>query len=180
MKNFNSLKLPALCFSLFLFLSCGSKKHHDAFDETTTISQNLSCPENGSCMIELIKNKKINIKKDEFGKTYYSLEDDTSKNTIRYVYTLINDKNIQDSSYREEVVFEVNSDEMKINIADIELQKTKMLFGRFCFCRGATGYYKVMEGKLLLKKNKESYTIDLGFRITEVPQIVTKINGVVK
>jgi hypothetical protein len=174
-NHFRFIKL--LCLFFFTaFLSCGSNKHTNTYSET----QPVSCPENGICTFELLQNKRLEIKKDAFGKTYYSLEDDATKNTIRYVYTLNNDKNIQDSSYREEVVFEVNSDEMIIKKAGTELQKTKMLFGRFCFCRGATGYYKVEEGKLLLKKNKESYTIDLGFRITEVPQIVTKINGVVK
>ena len=174
-NHFRFIKL--LCAFVFItFLSCGSNKHTNTYSET----QPISCPENGICTFELLQNKRLEIKKDAFGKTYYSLEDDATKNTIRYVYTLNNDKNIQDSSYREEVIFEVNSEEMKIKIAATELQKTKMLFGRFCFCRGATGYYKVEDGKLMLGKNKKSYTIDLEFKITEVPQIVTKINGLVK
>ena len=55
-----------------------------------------------------------------------------------------------------------------------------MLFGRFCFCRGATGYYKVKEGNLKLKKINETYQLDFDFKINEVPQIISKISGVVK
>ena len=122
----------------------------------------------------------MEIKNDAFGKTYYSLEDDITKNTIRYIYNLKNNKNIQDSSYREEVVFEVNAAKTELNLLDSKLQDSKMFFGRFCFCRGATGYYKVKVGNLKLKKINETYQLDFDFKINEVPQIISKISGVVK
>ena len=174
----NHFKLIKLLFFLFFvtLLSCGSKKQIHTNSET----QLVSCPENGICTFEVLQKKRLEIKNDAFGKTYYSLEDDATKNTIRYLYNLKNDKNIQDSSYREEVVFEVNALETELNLLDTKLQDSKMLFGRFCFCRGATGYYKVKEGNLKLKKNNENYLIDFDFKINEVPQIVSKISGVVK
>jgi hypothetical protein len=177
MKTNRFYYIKSLCLFLFAALfSCGSNKQIQTNSET----QLVSCPENGICTFELLQNKRLEIKNDAFGKTYYSLEDDTTKNTIRYIYNLKNDKNIQDSSYREEVVFEFNASETELNLLDTKLQDSKMLFGRFCFCRGATGYYKVKEGNLKLKKNNETYQLDFDFKINEVPQIISKISGVVK
>jgi hypothetical protein len=50
-----------------------------------------------------------------------------------------------------------------------------MHFGRFCFCRGQTGYYKVEEGKLNLKKTNDTIALNLDFTITKVPQIIKTI-----
>jgi hypothetical protein len=55
-----------------------------------------------------------------------------------------------------------------------------MLFGRFCFCKGQTGYYKVEQGtlNLIYKKNVVDFTLD--FTVTKVPQIIKSIKATVK
>ncbi len=171
---------PIIVLFIFLLFSCSSKKSTISDDKSNSEIYQTSCPEDGVCTFEILKKKRITIKNDDFGKIYYSLEEDETKNTIRYVYSLNNDKKIQDSSYREEIIFEINSSESTLNLSDITIQNTKMLFGRFCFCRGATGYYKVNEGNLIIKKTNEKYIMNLVFKIHEVPQIITTISGVIK
>jgi hypothetical protein len=47
-----------------------------------------------------------------------------------------------------------------------------MLFGRFCYCKGQAGNFKVKNGNLKITKDK----IDLDFEIKEVPQIIKNIS----
>ena len=99
---------------------------------------------------------------------------------MRYTFEKDKDSTLQDSGYREEIIFEINTNVSELNLSEKKLQETKMLFGRFCYCKGATGYYKIENGTLLLKKEKDNIVLDLNFKITEVPQIVTKINRTIK
>ncbi|MBV1888435.1 MAG: hypothetical protein KUG51_04020, partial [Urechidicola sp.] len=58
-----------------------------------------------------------------------------------------------------------------------ELSKVKLLFNRLCYCKGSTGFYTIKNGELVIKKiKKNTYTINLDFKIEEVPQVVTSIN----
>jgi hypothetical protein len=173
------MKILPLFILLFL-TSCTCKKNIPSKEIANAVIQNDECPENGICSIELLKNKSLNVKNDEFGKMYYILEDNKAKNVIRYTFNKDKDETLQDSGYREEVIFEIDPNGTQWNFSNENLQETKMLFGRFCFCRGATGYYKVTDGTLLLKKEKESMLLELNFKITEVPQIITKIHTVFK
>lgn len=167
-------------FLLLVLTSCNCKKNTTSKETTNTIIGNDECPENGICAIELLKNKSLIVKSDEFGKLYYNLGDNESKNVIRYTFNKDKDETLQDSGYREEIIFEINTNTSELNLSGKELQETKMLFGRFCYCKGATGYYKIEDGTLLLKKGKENLDLNLNFKITEVPQIVTKINRIIK
>ena len=78
--------------------------------------------------------------------------------------------NLQDAGYREEIIFELDNFD-PIKLGSSSLQKTKMLFGRFCFCRGQTGYYKVTEGTFEIANQIAT----LQFKVSEVPQITNEI-----
>ena len=86
-------------------------------------------------------------------------------------------KDLQDANYREEVIFEIKNSDTNLILSGEELQTTKMLFGRFCYCKGQTGYYLVEDGTLNLvqKDNKVSFSLD--FNITKVPQIIKSIKA---
>lgn len=155
---------------LFLLICCGSKKNNPT-------TSNVNCPEESTCSIEIIKNKGLIVKNDSFGNAYYELEDSDAKNVILYVFEKNKDENIPDSGYKEEVIFEIDAKNAELNLTGTSLQQTKMLFGRFCFCRGATGYYKVNEGTLALKTEKGQIQFDLTFKINEVPQIISHITN---
>lgn len=138
------------------------------------------CPENGKCSIQIFKNKSLDVKEDEFGSIYYVMNDNTMTSVIVYEYKRNVEEGVQDGQHREEIVFEINNTDKEIHLNDFALQNTKMLFGRHCFCRGQTGFYKVSDGKLNLENKDNTITLDLDFTITKVPQLYSKVKATIK
>lgn len=163
--------------ALILISSCSCKK--DGL-QAQTIPLSSTCPKDGKCSTQLLKNKSMDVKRDDFGKTYYNLIESTTQNVILYTYSRTVKGNLQDAGYREEIVFEINNDLNNITLTNESLQKTKMLFGRFCFCRGQTGYYKLTMGNLIISEKAKVKTVTLNFKTDEVPQIVNNVNFVIK
>ena len=162
--------------TLVLF-SCGAQK----WENTTTLAlQQDSCPTDGTCTTELLKNKTLVVKRDDIGQTYYQLLDNEGSDVIRYQYTRTTDAELADAGYREELVFEIDRNSPELKLEGSGLQKTKMLFGRFCFCRDQTGYYPVNNGSLAVKPTGNNYTLKVGFTVPELPQIVNKIEMTTK
>ena len=153
------------------FTSCKCKQ------ETTTwtpiVDVTSECPKDGTCTAELIRNKSMTVKQDEFGSTYYTLEESDSKSVVKYTYTRTVKGDVQDANYREEIVFETSSQlNENLNISGEALQNKNLLFGRFCFCRGQTGYYKINDGNLTITNGR---VINLDFKADKVPQIIKHI-----
>lgn len=153
--------------------SCCTKKNTSNLIPT---QKEASCPNNGDCSLEIIANKSILTNMDT-GKMNYILVDSFDKTVVRYQYKKDMDQTNVDGGYREEIVFEIDANSNNLILDNNDFQQTKMLFGRYCFCRGQTGLYKVVNGTLDLKNNDE-LNFDLTFKINEVPQIVSYI-GVV-
>jgi hypothetical protein len=172
----NNMKKAALLFVLLSIFSCKCKK--TAAQTTTVITS--ECPKDGICSVQISKNKSMDVKKDEFGNMYYTLEENSSKSVVKYTYNRTVKGDIQDANYREEVVFEIENDTENINFSDAALQNTQLLFGRFCFCRGQTGNYKVSQGKLSITKSAKEKAIDLNFKIDVVPQIIHHVSFSIK
>jgi hypothetical protein len=164
----NNMKKIALLFVVLSMLSCQCKK---AATQQTTANVTSECPKDGTCTIEVSPNKSIVVKKDEFGSVFYTLEESTSKKVIKYTYKRTVKGDIQDANYREEIIFELDSETENLELSDAALEKTQLLFGRFCFCRGQTGNYKINQGKLTVTKN----SIDLNFKTDQVPQIIKHV-----
>jgi hypothetical protein len=164
----------ALLFVIFSVLSCKCKK---ATTQLTTVSITSECPKDGTCTVQLLKKKSIVVKKDEFGSTFYTLEDSDSKNVVQYTYKRTVKGDLQDANYREEIIFELNNQTDNLTLSDATLENTQLLFGRFCFCRGQTGYYKINQGKLTVTDGK---VIDLNFETNEVPQIINHVSFLMK
>ena len=163
--------------AFFALLSCNCTKNTDLTKNSMPINTIESpCPENGVCNIEIIKNKSLNVKSDEFGSTYYTLEENPSTSVIKYQYNRNVTPDLQDDNHKEEIIFEVANNETSMNLVDNDLQKSKLLFGRICFCRGQTGYYKITNGTLKLDKGKKDlYQLNLNFKVSQVPQLFTSV-----
>jgi len=138
-----------------------------------------TCPENGVCTIKIQKGKSMIVKTDEFGSVYYTLEDNSAKSVIVYEYKRNVEKGLEDGQHREEIVFEINNSDTKLSLSNENLQSTKMLFGRHCFCRGQAGYYKVFEGNLNLQNNRGTIAVDLDFKVNKVPQLYTSVKATI-
>lgn len=141
---------------------------------------NSDCPTDGKCTVEVLKNKSMNVLTDDIGAVYYRTADNSNTSIIIYKYERNVPKGLQDADYREEIVFEINNSEAKINKNDFTLQSTKMLYGRFCFCRGQTGFYKVSNGNLELENKNNQIHFKLDFTVTEVPQTIKSIEATIK
>jgi len=161
---------------LFSFCCTNKESMNKEKENKLELKTESPCPSDGVCTTEILKNKSLLVKTDEFGSTYTQTIDNETTSVIIYQYSRTVKGDLQDAGYREEIIFEINNSDKEISLVNENLQQTKMLFGRFCFCRGQTGYYKVEEGKLDLKKSNDIITLNLDFTITKVPQIIKTIN----
>lgn len=150
-------------------LSCGVTK--SAAPISTAILQS-DCPKAGTCNVQFLKNKSM-VLAFEDNHNSYTLIDNPEMNVIIFTYSKTVKGNLQDAGYREEVIFETSQTLSELNGNDADLQKVKMLFGRFCYCKGQTGYYKVSSGKMTVDPNNN---LSLHFTVSEVPQIINEIN----
>lgn len=157
-----------------------SDKNKTAIEAKKINLSDSNCPEDGICSIEIIKNKSILVKTDDFGSNYYLLEDNENTSVIYYKYDRNFEKYLQDAYYKEEIAFEVSNEANQLNLTDEALQDTKMLYGRLCFCKGQTGFYKITKGALKYTKKGNEIAIDLDFENQKVPQIIKKIKTTIK
>jgi hypothetical protein len=157
-------------FLLLVLTSCCSKKSNTQTD----ILKNTNCPKDGVCTIKILKNKAITLN-PENDKLEYILVDNSEKTVVQYEFKKNMEQSDYDGGYREEVIFEIDSDEYDEKLTNTELQQTKMLYGRFCNCRGQTGLYRVINGTLKCTNDGDDVNFELNFKINEVPQIINTI-----
>jgi hypothetical protein len=169
------MKYSVLPIVLILFISCCSKKVSTTEPMNYTIESN--CPEDGTCTITIYPNEKLEILTDETGAIYYKKIADINSTVFHFQYNRTVEEGIQDGQYQEEVIFEYSNENLPLNLTDLSLEKTKMLFGRHCFCKGQAGYFRVNFGNLNLSQTKGKTTMNLQFKVPEVPQIITEIQG---
>ncbi len=182
------MKIFYLLLILLFFGSCKCKKEVVAeTSKTDSISatkfqktMTTFCPENGKCTTEIFRNKSLEVKIDEFDHIYYNQIDNLETSIIKFSFNKNVPEGLQDGNYREEIVFEINNSDTELNLKNEEIQKTKMLFGRFCYCKGSTGNYKVIDGNLILKQKSSEVQFELQFKNNKVPQLLTTISEVVK
>jgi hypothetical protein len=159
-----------------LLMNCSVSKKNS--ESANGLSDN--CPTGGECTVVLHKSKSLNVKVDETGATYFQLLENEGTSVIEYKYQKKVDEILQDANYLEEVIFEIPNNSTSLNLSDIELQNTKMLFGRHCYCKGQAGYFTITNGKLLLTQKNNEVQFKLDFKIFEVPQIINSIDVIVK
>jgi hypothetical protein len=179
-------KLTIILF-LFLFSFCSKKisPPSEIVDGNEKLIQNKSsntktplvniCPEKGYCEVKIFKNKALSV--NETGnELFYEFIDDINKTVVQYEFSKNQDKKMYDGDYKEEIVFEIDNNIKKIEFKNNELNQTKMLYGRHCFCRGSAGLFKVTDGKLILKKDKDDITFELNYNTGKIPQIISYIS----
>ncbi|HEX8563774.1 MAG TPA: hypothetical protein VF676_12425 [Flavobacterium sp.] len=169
-------KILLLPIALLSVCCCSQKPANISKAETAS----AHCPTNGDCTIELLQNKSLNIKRDDLGGTYYQLLDNPGTTVIHFQYTKHKDPTLADGGYKEEVLFEIDSKIAEIKLEGSDLEKAKALYGRFCFCRGQTGYHRIYDGNLSVVRKHSSYDIKMDYKITEVPQLVKHFEFTVK
>lgn len=136
-----------LGFLLLIFISgCSTPKYAIAKEESN---------EGGNYTLEILNNKSIAIKDDSTGKVYYSLNDTPGTNVSIYKYTRAKTGDYQDNFYNEEVVFEFTGKK----ISPETINKSTMLFGVHCYCKGKAGYYKI--NNPVIKQEGNNIAVDI-------------------
>lgn len=150
---------------LVLFqMGCASKT------VTTQALLTSGCPEKSNCSLQIIPQKSLLIVPGKQVK--YELKDNPETSVIVYQFRKKAKEKVQDADFREEIIFELPAKIKNIRLTDTQLQNTKMLFGRFCYCPGETGYYPVRKGNLSVNGPKAT----LDFSLSEVPQITRELS----
>ncbi len=152
-------------------VSCKAK-----VDSKPTISKEvdkIACPENGTCSFEIIENKVLQIKTDELQGMYPEIINGNHV-VLKFEYKKQGDASYQDNDYREEIFIELDKNKFLFETTD--LKNEKLVFARWCYCKGQTGYYKIRHGKLSITKiDDKNFQLHLGFKVDEVPQIINEI-----
>jgi hypothetical protein len=156
-----------------MLLLCCSAQNPIEMDKAKLTSSN--CPTEGECNVELVKNKSLNIKRDDFGSLYYQLLESTDKSVIVYRLSKDRDETLQDSGYSENILIEVNNDNSDVSLSGKELAGANILFGRHSFSRTGNGNFKVSDGNLVIKRQSGKLLISFQFSVPEVPHIIKNI-----
>lgn len=171
-----------LSFILFsvLSLNLSSCKSQKASQDSALnkgeekVTLRIDSTKNVAKKLFLLKNKKLELSQSN-GSLSYKIVENSNTNVLQFFYEKDLDQMAHDGGYREEVVFEIPNAVTEQNYKDGELQNTKMLFGRYCFCRGKTGLYTVRKGTLHVDASKQEIHFELQFKIDEVPQVTTQV-----
>lgn len=163
-------------FFITIFLSCCStvKKNNTNKDLKTSVTKSF-CPKEGTCSFQVLNNKTLELHKSSIGKLYPKINNGNNI-VCKFTYTKDRDDRYQDSQYIEELYFELPATDKEFTFENKELSKTKLVFARICFCKGQTGYYLINEGVISFKNlNNDLYQVNITFKSSEVPQIITSI-----
>jgi hypothetical protein len=170
------MKITFFSLAILALFSCASKKIVPKTE--LPVVKASTCFENGNCTAEIFKNTELLIRKDETGQLYVEIIPGV-KNVFKYSYTRKKLEGIADSGYQEIVLFEFLSGEINLHLQDKNLQEANLVFGRFCYCKGESGYFRINRGNLKLVSYDKNVTVDLKFQ-AEVPQIIHELKETIK
>jgi len=170
------MKFTIFSLVILALFSCVPKKMATKTD--LPVQKASTCYENGDCTVEIFKNTELLIKKDDTGQLYVEIIPGI-KNVFKYSYTRKKLEGIADSGYQEIVLFEFLSGEINLHLQDKNLQEANLVFGRLCYCKGESGYFRISTGDLKLSSYDQGIAVDLNFK-AEVPQIIHELKETIK
>jgi len=171
------MKYLCLFFLVLLVVGCKSSQINTSLEELNEKHTVLlsNCIDNAVCNIELIPKSNLLIKEDEFKNTYIEFE--KGNNTIiKYQLKKNELPNTADSHYSEIIYLEIDNYNKSLYLKSEDLQQVKMIYGRLCYCKGSSGYFKVNKGSLKLILSKNKLSLNANFNVENIPQIVSQIN----
>ncbi|GAA4763642.1 MULTISPECIES: hypothetical protein [Flavobacterium] len=164
-----------------ILINCSVKKNEvgkTLSEQEKNIVQ--ECPNGGECSIKYLANKSIKIDKDNTNKIYYNLVDNLEKSVVRFEFKKNNPSGMAEANYIEEIVLEVQNSAQETNLSDEFLEKAKVLFGKYCYCKGQAGVYLIQTGSLKIKQDREEISIELNFDMSPITHKVSKIKYLIK
>jgi hypothetical protein len=156
----------------FVVLSCGSKNR--VLTQNSGITQ-TACPNDGKCSLKVEQNKAILLTNENTINFYPDIQEGQNI-VLTFEYKRNEIPNTADGYYSEQLILELDPNNLEMTLSGKELQNVKLLFARFCYCKGQTGYYKINNGTIKVEKlNNGEYYISISFSQDAVPQIITFI-----
>lgn len=157
-------------------LNCKSKKSfsHAEINKKNQIFNLDNCAADAKCSIEIIQNSNLLIEQDEDQNSYINLEKGDGT-IIKYEFKRNEPPNTADAYYSELIYFQIDNNNKQLFLTNNALQDVKMMYGRFCYCKGTSGYFKVTKGRLKLSRIDNEISIDLHFKVGKIPQLITDI-----
>lgn len=172
---FNSNTIMRTFFLIFILLSFSACKTKT--ESTTHYSKKpikTECPDKGECSILLLENKQLIIKTEEATGFLYPEVTNGNSLVIVFSYGMNSAEDTVDGNYSESIHFEIPRDFSELNKKNKELADVHLLYGKQCFCEDA-GYYKVENGKLIIKKQDANIHLDLTFQVDGIDSKVQHI-----
>lgn len=170
-----------LILFILIIVSCKTTqttKTKSVLSETISVEV-ANCPDNGFCVMELIPNKSIEFKTDEFGNVYPIILDG-EKTLFKYSFVKKTPPETVDGNYQEIVYAELDANISEINLTNETLQNVKLHYGRLCFCKGENGYFPVKNGLFSIsKKDENTIIVHLDFTVKKVPKLITELHETV-
>lgn len=164
-------KTTLLLFTIIALIACKTKTINK---EPSIVSKN--CPKDGKCLFEVLENKRLHILTDEFGNSYFELQESKENIVLRFEYQRNQNPQFEVDAYSEVVFVQIDTSTTHLELGNKTLENAKVSFSRMCFCKGVTGIYTVKKGKLQLKKTDKEFLLKLDFQIDEVPHVITSID----
>ncbi len=171
------MKYICLFILVLLVAGCKSSQINTSLEELNEKHTVLlsNCIDNAVCGIKIIPKSNLLIKEDEFKNTYIEFE--KGNNTIiKYELKKNEIPNVADAHYSEIIYLEIDNYNKSLYLKNEELQQVKMIYGRLCYCKGSSGYFKVNKGSLELILSKNKLSLNAKFKVENIPQLVTEIH----
>ncbi|TRW26772.1 hypothetical protein FMM05_05185 [Flavobacterium zepuense] len=132
---------------LLTLTACKTQKN---FATTTPVIES-DCPTAGTCNFEVLKDKGLNVVKDNTGRTYYTIIDAPGKVVIKYAYNKTRNPALPDDFYNEVVAIETDAAFTNLTNGN---HPEEVYVTVQCFCRGKAGTYVVIAAKVEYNNNK--------------------------
>lgn len=162
---------------LFILTSCASQKNSFFLqDLKEPIQYKLESTKKGfDTYLEIIPNKSLLLKKDEFGMLYGNFIKGDSI-LIKYQFKKKKIKNVVDDNFIETLYFTTDKTTTNLTLENLQLSKINMVLQRQCYCKGTAGFFKITNGNFNLNIKKNELTLTTDFSIKNIPHVLTKIN----
>ncbi|PCI33035.1 MAG: hypothetical protein COB60_08320 [Flavobacteriaceae bacterium] len=168
------MKIFTAAIFLYFCYACTPQKYVLNLTETIHMPSNTQIKD-GYSTVSVIQHKKAVLKKDKFGIGYVTLEN-AEGSLVKFEYKKQAPQNTADAHYSEIIYIHLAKDFSEFKLHDTTLQQAQILFGRFCYCKGKTGFYKVEQGELSAKMwSKNNLVLVLNFSMKQVPHLISSI-----
>lgn len=175
-------KIISLFCIIFFTTSCTTVKTFldSKEDGNYKTKVKTKCPNDGECELMVFKNSSLQIQSDGLGHSYYDMVFDSGKTVIMYEYKKYNENNYQDANHTERIVFEIKNDVTELVVEDFELSNMVMFYERHCFCKGETGMFPIVKGKLYVNNLGDALHIKLNIEEIDVPFSLPNLEAEIK